>query len=564
MKAARIYFCLLGLAMCFLLGFSPAEKKVKATWIWQAELIGTEKQEILAFCKRNNISLINLRIDMEQPYEYYRQFIREAAANGIEVHAVGGHPAWALAANQPRMMKLAKWVKQYNLAASPDEEIKGIQLDVEPYLLERWETDQTALLKEWQANVKAFIKEAKTDSDLQISTALAFWLDEIPTPNQPDLPFSKWMISQFDAVTIMAYRDTLTGSNGILNVAESELSDADELNKPAIIAVNMKKTNETNISFADKGVEEMNRQLALLPEYLASHPSYAGTAIHDYRYWKKLDVPPVETPQKSSIKGTYIWEASQIITEKDKILSFAKEHGINFLYARLDLDQPFSVYRDFVKEAKAAGIEVHAMGGHPIWALEENQKRILRLVNYVHKYNASVSKEEQFEGIHLDIEPYVMPVWRENKESVLRQWMNNISVFVEETKKEPTLKTSVDLAVWLENTPTPGHPDLPFSNWMISQMDHTTLMAFRDYAEGRGGIVAIVKNKMTYADSIGKPLTVAVEMKQSHEGNHVSFYEEGKAEMNRQLKLMADNLAEHSSYEGYVIHAYDYWKNSKD
>ncbi|RNB90449.1 hypothetical protein EDM56_08035 [Brevibacillus fluminis] len=569
MKAARLYLCLLGIAMCFLVGFSSPEKKSKATWIWQAELIGKEQQQILTFCKQNEINLIYLRIDQGKPDDDYRAFIRQATANGIEVHAVGGHPTWALASGKSRMLQLAKWVKRYNEQADSDERIKGIQLDVEPYMLKQWETDQEDVLVQWQANVKAFMKEAGAESDLQIGTALAFWLDEIPAPNQPDMSMGKWMISQFDTVTIMAYRNELDGRNGILSLVEKEMSDADELHKPAIIAVNMKKMNERHTSYADVGAAEMNRQLAQLPQEMAAHPSFAGTAVHDFRYWKQADapseeVPPVEVPATKGIKGTYIWEAEQIMSEPDEILAFAKEHGLNFLYARLDLDQPFSVYRNFVKKAHAAGIEVQAMGGHPIWALEQNRPRIMRLVKWVKNYNAHVEKDERFQGIHLDIEPYVMPIWRTDKESLLRQWMGNIRAFVQETKDSPDLKTSVDLAVWLENTPTPGEPELPFSNWMIKQVDQTTLMAFRDHAEGPGGIVDIVKNKMAYADSIGKPLMVAVEMKESHEGNYVSFHEEGKAEMNRQLELMASHLEKYDSYSGFVVHAYDYWKTSKE
>ena len=47
------------------------------------------------------------------------------------------------------------------------------------------------------------------------------------------------------------------------------------------------------------------------------------------------------------------------------------------------------------------------MGGHPIWALEENRPRMMRLVNYVKNYNRAVEGNERFHGIHLDIEPYV-------------------------------------------------------------------------------------------------------------------------------------------------------------
>jgi hypothetical protein len=566
-KAARIYLSVLCLTLGFLFGFSPAEKKSKATWIWQSEIIGKEKQEILEFCQQNQINLIYLRIDMNKPYEYYRPFIREASEQGIEVHAVAGHPAWALASNQKRMMKIVRWVKQYNLEAARTERIRGIQLDIEPYLVPQWDTERKRVIREWQANVQAFIAEAKRAADLEVSAAIAFWLDDIATPDQPDLPLSHWMISQFDTVSIMAYRDTLNGDNGILSLVEEEMKEADELGRRVLIAVNLKKLSDEHASFAEEGVAEMNRQLELLPEHLGHHPSYSGVAIHDYRYWEKANVPsepqlPQEDPRPDM--GTYIWRAETIQSEKEEILDFARQNKVNLLYVRIDREQPAAFYRDFVREANAAGIEVHAMGGHPVWGLSESRAKILKLVDWVKQYNQEVSSDERFRGIHLDIEPYVLPQWGEDKESVLRQWMGNIRSFVAETKKGDDLESSVDLAAWLDKTPTPGQPDLPFGHWMINQLDHTTLMAFRDRAEGPDGIVSLVESQMKYADTIGKKLVVAVETKESHEGKFVSFYEEGGREMNRQLELVSQALQPFSSYRGQAIHAYEYWKNQKD
>ncbi|GED68293.1 hypothetical protein BRE01_19950 [Brevibacillus reuszeri] len=560
MKAARIYLSVLCLSLGFLFGFSPAEKKSKATWIWQSEIIGQDKQQVLEFCEQNEINLIYLRIDMNKPSDYYRSFIREATAQGIEVHAVAGHPAWAFESNQKRMMNIVAWVKKYNLESEKDERIRGIQLDIEPYLLPQWETERERVIREWQANVEVFTEAVRDETGLTSSVALAFWLDDIPTPDDPDMPLSKWMIDQFDTICIMAYRDKLEGSNGILALIEQEMHQADELGKRVLVAVNMKKDVNDHVSFAEEGVVEMNRVLSLLPEHLEQHPSYNGVAIHDYRYWREAAASMPDVPSDRYM-GTYIWRAETIRSEKDEILSFAKENDVNLLYVRIDMEQPITMYREFVKEAKAAGIEVHAMGGHPIWALTESRGKILKLVNWVKAYNQQVSPSEQFRGVHLDIEPYVMPVWREDKEAVLRQWMGNIEVFVEATKDGTNLETSVDLAAWLDKTPTPGQEDKPFSHWMIEQLDHTTLMAFRDHA---AGIIGLVENQMKFAQTINKKLVVAVETKESHEGDFVTFFEEGRSEMNRQLRLVEQALERYSSYTGQAIHAYEYWKDSKE
>lgn len=189
---------------------------------------------------------------MNKPFDYYRAFIREANAMGVEVHAVAGHPAWALKSNEKRMMNIVKWVKNYNLEAAEDERIRGIQLDIEPYLLPFWETDRERIIREWQANVQAFTSEVKKQPELVASVALAFWLDDIPVPGEQSVSVSQWMIEQFDTVCIMAYRDTLSGKNGILALVEDELKEADKLGTRVMIAVNMKKLGDDHASLPRK------------------------------------------------------------------------------------------------------------------------------------------------------------------------------------------------------------------------------------------------------------------------------------------------------------------------
>jgi hypothetical protein len=564
MNAFRFNLLLLCLVSSLLLGFSPADKTVKATWIWQTERIATDKEEILSFARKNKINLLYLRIDPNKPADYYRPFIKDAHAAGIEVHALAGHPVWALKKNRYRLLNLANWVNSYNAAAAEEEQFAGVHVDIEPYLLPDWNRDKQTVLAEWMGNMEAFINAAKQETDLQVSADLAVWFDDTAIPENPDIPFSKWMISQFDHVTLMAYRDTVSGANGIAENVKNELKEADELGKKVIIAVNTKEApGEPHTTFYEEGPEEMEYQLDLIRESIGEHRSYAGVAVHDYRHWKKIVGLP-SRDRGGLVKATYVWHAELAINEPDEIISFAKENGVNLLYTRLDLDQPFQVYSSFVEKATAAGIEVHAMGGHPIWAFEKNRYRMLRLVHWVQAYNKHVAKDQQFRGIHLDIEPYVLPEWNRDKESVLRQWMSNIAAFVQETKNGSDLETSVDLAVWLDATAVPDNPDISFSKWMISQLDHVALMAFRDRAEGPGGIVAVVQDEMADADELGKKLIISVEMKESEEGDHITFYEEGKAEMERQLELLPKHLGVHPSYAGNAVHAYDYWKYGKE
>jgi hypothetical protein len=267
-----------------------------------------------------------------------------------------------------------------------------------------------------------------------------------------------------------------------------------------------------------------------------------------------------ETP----ITATWIWKTGLIETEKAEILTFAKANGVNLLYLQINPDLPVEPYRSFLQEARAAGIEVHALAGDPSWAFADNRNRLLALIDWVKTYNNSAAATERFAGIHLDIEPYRLPQWKENSTSVIQQWMDNVAMFVAETKKEASLQASCDIPFWLDEIALPGQPALSLGEWMISQHDHVTLMAYRDQAEGTNGIIPLVYHELEAADRLGKKIMIGVEIKQSFEGEHVSFHEEGKTEMMHQLESVQGKLQSHASYRGISVHSYEYWKEAKE
>lgn len=271
-----------------------------------------------------------------------------------------------------------------------------------------------------------------------------------------------------------------------------------------------------------------------------------------------------EEVNNEDIRGTYIWHAKNAIEEPEKILEFAKEKNINLLYTRLDRTQDYEVYNQFVEKAHEAGIEVHAMGGHPNWALEKGEKRLKMFTDYVTNYNKVVPPRQQFDGIHLDIEPYVLKNWDGEEQDVLSTWKQNIELFVNEVKKKSDLETSADLAFWLDKHDAPGEGDTSFSKWFIDTLDHTTIMAFRDVAEGSNGIIDVANKELSFAEELDKELVVSVEMKENQNVPHISFHEEGQEVMEEELDIVEDQLTDSPSYHGNAVHAYEYWGKAEE
>jgi hypothetical protein len=260
----------------------------KATWIWDAKQIENQTDEMIEFAEKNDINLIYLHVEPAAVApETYRTFIEKANQAGIKVEALGGDPNWALTANRQSIDDLISWVKAFNRSAKSDERFSGIHVDIEPYLLPAWKEDQEEIVRQWLKNVSYLAAETKKDTDLAVGADLPFWIDSVKVPGS-DEKVSNWMVQRLDSITLMAYRNQALGQNGIVEIVEKIVDDANVHKKGSVIVgVNIMKTMEgAHVSFYEEGTEEMNNQLAILQEELSNNPAFAGSAIHDYESWK--------------------------------------------------------------------------------------------------------------------------------------------------------------------------------------------------------------------------------------------------------------------------------------
>ncbi|WP_136606342.1 hypothetical protein [Paenibacillus dokdonensis] len=269
--------------------FSPQEAKAqgyyqKATWLWNTERIRKNPQEVLSFLSQNQVNLVYLQINIDIPVSYYKSFIKESNELGIHVEALNGAPLWGLESERYKITNFLSWIQAYQNGAAAAEKFSGIHVDIEPHVLSQWKIDQEDVIRQWQSNVLYLRSEAEK-LNLPLAADIPFWLGNY-TAADGTTSLSRFMISQYDSVTIMSYRDTASAINSI---AKKELEDATALGKQAFAAVETKPSNEGDfLTFYEEGAAYMNEQLVQLHELAKVNPSYAGIAIHDFDGWKDL------------------------------------------------------------------------------------------------------------------------------------------------------------------------------------------------------------------------------------------------------------------------------------
>ena len=280
------------LLICFLISFlswpdllkAPSPSKPKATWIWDTSLIGTGtgRDEVLQFVRNHQVQRIFLYVNRDISRDAYRTFIQSAARYGIEIHALDGAPDWALPANRKPIADLIRWVKSYNASVQAGERFAGIQVDIEPYLLPEWTSEQSKIVDHWLESLLYFHNEAKKDSTLTTGAAIPFWLDSIQLSGR-NVSLAEALIRELDETALMSYRDQ---GRHVVHLAKNELDWADQHGKNVWIGVEMNPSPDTPfITFYKKSRAYVDSELALIDDLVKRHPSYAGIVVHDYTGW---------------------------------------------------------------------------------------------------------------------------------------------------------------------------------------------------------------------------------------------------------------------------------------
>ena len=261
----------------------PTISGVRAMWLWHSSLIVSAPRQILGFARSNHVNLIYLQISFATSSSAYSGFVAAATSSGISVYALGGSPNWAIDPTHAGLTGLVNWVSTYNASVAPASRFVGMNLDLEPYTLPAWTSDQSSVVQTWMANV-SYLDNAANGIGLPLSLTLPFWLNQYPA-GSTGMGLGLWMIKNSDLIDIMAYRSTLGGSNGVAAVASPLLSAAASVvGHKAIVAVDTTPglstsfTSQTSLASALDGFQPSFGQLA----------SFGGYAVNDYENWSSL------------------------------------------------------------------------------------------------------------------------------------------------------------------------------------------------------------------------------------------------------------------------------------
>ena len=275
-------------------------------WIWDSNdlvnNVGNAREDLYSFCRSphsnpdHKISVLFLycRDALFNYQSNLHEFLADAYNNGFWVEYLDGDPSWATYNQQIGIERINKVIEFNNQATSETEKIKGIQFDVEPYLLKStslynppyYDTNMDSVWNLYVTYMDSCQKIVDTaDTSLYFGIAIPRWYE-----NHVGNSELYRLQSVVDYIAIMDYNEYATV---IINDAANEINNATSLNKVVWIGVETKNVSPETVSFYEEGVSYMESQLEYVIEVYHNNDVFWGIAIHAYAYYPTLVSPSV-------------------------------------------------------------------------------------------------------------------------------------------------------------------------------------------------------------------------------------------------------------------------------
>lgn len=286
-----------------------SKKREYGTWLWTPTLQMTPEYitAVLDGAKTNNINTIYLSIDSyldiyvmedgkeksdkyQKFLEILNHFIKEAKDRDIKVDAEAGWRNWAEPGHVYKPLAIVDFVKKFN----EEQEIgfRGLQYDIEPYLLEEYYFDEAKVLKNFVTLVDETMSRLE-ETDLKFGVVIPDFYDEkdgitsrFNYDDENDSAFGH-LLKILDrkygsSIILMSYRNYAEGEDGAIDISMNEIETVEEgfFKTKIIIAQEVGEVEPPYITFYNTSKEELREQVSLIEKTFRSYPNFGGVAYH--------------------------------------------------------------------------------------------------------------------------------------------------------------------------------------------------------------------------------------------------------------------------------------------
>jgi len=285
----------------------PVAAASRAVWTWERDsyaMLESREEATAAFdfLQAKGVDMFYLYADAwqgrnllaTQP-QRYRDFVSDAHKRGFKVYALLGSAylnteRYILPEQRAAATAMLKRVLDYNAKVPREARFDGVNLDIEPHLLDEWnDANRENLLRDF-LDVSAAWMALKQESGqtLSIGPAIPFWFDGVEVQwHGRTRPASEHIVELYDYVALMDYRDHADGRDGIVAHAAKEMAYAEQAGKQVVIGLELTPNSMQKVTFHHRREADLQREMAAAQAVYAKSKAFAGFALHHYSGYRK-------------------------------------------------------------------------------------------------------------------------------------------------------------------------------------------------------------------------------------------------------------------------------------
>ncbi|HAL73496.1 MAG TPA: hypothetical protein DCM45_00210 [Clostridiales bacterium] len=263
--------------------------------------------------------------------------------------------------------------------------------------------------------------------------------------------------------------------------------------------------------------------------------------------------------------GTWWWNAQFIRTETDRDLrlQFLQDEGVSEIYLYYGGVVWDKYYRQFIAACQTRGIRVAALGGDAGWLSDEGFAGYQRWLARIAQYQADASESEKFYGLHLDFEPGQNPEYAKDPSAMAGQ-VSRVYDLGRQFSDEHALIFEADVSMWIddpEHLMPDGAEQVALGEYIARRVDTLSIMAYRDTArEQYQSALPMIRIARQY----NRKVIMGSETGQSTEAEFVSYFEEGKAVLQKEQVRLIGLMDKEDVEYGLAVHYVESWFELKD
>lgn len=279
-------------------------------WVWQSPIQMTTEyiSHLMSSVQENGFDTIYVTIDdylaisvlpesaekngRESAYmNKLSGLVIMAASRGINIDLEGGAMDWAYEEQRWKGYALIDFVDKYN-TQYPQAKVRGLQFDVEPYLLPEYQTNKGKVLLDFVTFIDAAVLRMDR-VDAQFSVVIPHfydsaqsWTPQVSYAEQTEHTFTHLLQvlekKPGSTLIIMAYRNFFFGSDGTQELVQAEMDEVTMGNYATRIVVAQETGNvdPEYVTFHNTSMARLLNSISDIRRSFSSSRGFAGVAVH--------------------------------------------------------------------------------------------------------------------------------------------------------------------------------------------------------------------------------------------------------------------------------------------